>query len=86
MKHTSVSPNKLRHYGINIQDNLIPNKLLHTIAENKKFNMELKMNVIIMFANTCKALENELQSCPCMDISSYYGWNRHNVQFHSQAC
>ena len=43
------------------------------------------MKGTIIFADTFKTSENEIQSCPHIVMISPHEWNPHNVKFHSQA-
>ena len=49
MDHTLVNPNQLRHFGIKVQDNPVSNEPLHSMTEDKQFNMELKMKGTTIF-------------------------------------
>ena len=52
LDHNLVNPNQLRHYGNQVQDNLMPEILLYIITEYGEFSMKLSMEGGIVFAST----------------------------------
>ena len=52
LDHTLVNRNKLRHYGTQVQDNLMSEITLYIINEDGEFSMELSMEGNIALANT----------------------------------
>ena len=81
MDHTLINPNQLRHYGTSVQDDPTSARPLSIITENKSFCMELAMKGTIVFAETYSPTDQELDSCPHINLSSDASWNPHTVTF-----
>ena len=64
-----VNPNKLRHYGNQVQDNPMSESPLSIITEDGEFSMELPTEETIIFANTHPPSDNQLQECPYINLS-----------------
>ena len=79
--HTLINPNQLCHYGTSAQDDPTSARPLSIITEDKSFCMELTMQGTIIFAETYSPTNQELDSCPHINLSSNASWNPHTVTF-----
>ena len=85
METTLVNPNQLRHYGTQVQDNPTSKLPLSIITEDNEFSMDLTMSGTIVCADTFTPSENELQSCPHIQLTSPTPWDPYKVTFHQSS-
>ena len=81
MEDTLLNSNQLRHFGINVQDNPTSNRPLSIITEDTHFAMPLQRDGTIVFCNTRTPTQNELETCPHIQLSSFKAWNPSKVHF-----
>ena len=60
--HSLINPNKLRYYGIRVQDNPMLDTALSIIIEDNEFCMELAMARTVVYAETFTLSEQKLSS------------------------
>ena len=76
--HTLVNPNKLRHYGTQVQDNPISESSLYIATEYGEFSMDLSMEESILFNNTHTPSDKKLQKLPHINLGSPHPWDSMN--------
>ena len=81
MQHTLLNPNQLRHFGTMVQDNPMSNHPLSIITEDYDFSMGLTMVGTIVYTDTHTPSQNELASCPHVQLTSPKPWDPHTVRF-----
>ena len=81
MQHTLLNPNQLRHFGTIVQDNPMSDHPLSIITEDYDFSMGLTMAGTIVYTDTHTPSENELTSCPHVQLTSPKPWDPHTVRF-----
>ena len=81
MEDTLLNPNQLRYFGVNVQDDPTSNQPLSLITEDTNFAMPLQRAGTIVFCNTRTPTQNELETCPHIQLSSFKPWDPSNVHF-----
>ena len=81
MDHTLVNPNKLRAYGMTVQDNPFSEAPISITAEDHDFVLPLSSKGAILGVATRTPTDKELQTCPHITCLSAHEWDPQNFCF-----
>ena len=81
MDCTLVSPNKLRAYGMKVQDNPFAEALIFISTEDHDCMLQLSSKGTILGDTTRTPAYTELQTCPHVTCLSAHEWDPQNVCF-----
>ena len=81
LPNSLVNPNQLRHFGTVVQDDPTSSFPLHIRTEDASFSMPLEMQGTVIFAETRKPTEVELDRYPHVVLSSPHEWEPSTVKF-----
>ena len=66
-----------------VLDSPISNTPMHITTKYYKFNLELKIQSVTIFAETHIPTDLELHNCPHLILTSPHGWNPHDINFNN---
>ena len=81
LPNSLINPNQLRYFGTIVQDDPTSTSPLHIRTEDASFSMPLEMKGTVIFAETRKPTEKELDKCPHVVLSSPHEWEPSKVKF-----
>ena len=81
MDDSTINPNNLRHYGVDVQDDPTSNRHMSGILENGDFAMTLHWKGTIVYFDKNTQTQIELNTCTHINLSSRHPWNPSKVEF-----
>ena len=79
LDHTLVSPNQMRAYGIDVQDNPFSDQPLSIMTGDHTIPFHTQGTTI--FCNTRSSTMHQLQNLPQIELTSHQSWEPHKVLF-----
>ncbi len=79
MEHTLINPNQLRSYGITVQDNPFDTAPIFIATEDSEFSLPLTSKGTVIGVATRTPTDQELQTCPHVELSSEHEWDSQEV-------